>query len=131
MEEAKVIIGGVEYVKKSDAKMLSQIENSNLMSGMIGKYVIVRSYNEGVNFGKVVAADKTGIILSDCRRLWHHYPLNTKLSWYEGVALSGLAAQSKISAPIPLKIIVEKYSVILTTEIAAKSIMEFPIHGQN
>lgn len=131
MDEKRVMIDGVEYVKKSEINIIENFDNSNLTACVIEKYAIVRSYNEGVNFGKVVAADETGIVLSDCRRLWHHYPLDTKLSWYEGVALSGLATQSKISAPVPLKIIVEKYSIILTTKVAAKSIMEFPTHGQN
>jgi hypothetical protein len=34
--------------------------SSNFASRYVGKYVIVRSVTEGVNFGEVVQADETG-----------------------------------------------------------------------
>ena len=47
-----------------------------------GKHVIVRSRNEGINFGTVKVADNTGIVLSDCRRIWYHKPANNDYAWY-------------------------------------------------
>lgn len=96
-----------------------------------GKYVIVRSYNEGINAGEVVEADATGVHLKDCRRLWRHWPADEATSWYEGVAISGLGSKSIVSAAVESKIIVEKYSITFTSPEAEKSIREFPVHEQS
>lgn len=103
----------------------------SVASRMIGKNVIVRSRNEGINAGTVVLADDTGIELKDCRRLWQHYPKNTKLSWYEGVAVSGLGSSSRVSGTVPQKIIIEDYSMTACTDDAFKSIMETEPNGQS
>jgi len=98
---------------------------------LIGKYAIIRSRNEGVNAGVVSAMDETGIIIKEARRIWYHKPADKLLAWYEGVALSGLSDDSKISAKVPLKVIVEDYSVTVCTEKAEKSIREHKAHAQN
>lgn len=103
--------------------------SSNIYAQFIGQYVIVRSHNEGVNAGIVVAADETGIILKDARRIWYHKPADSNLAWYEGVALSGLSEDSKISAPVN-KGIFEDYSVTVCTDIAKTSIIGHKSHGQ-
>jgi hypothetical protein len=97
----------------------------------IGSYVIVRSRNEGINAGLVVAADETGIVLKDARRIWYHRPADSGMSWYEGVAASGLGDGSKLSPPVPTKIIVEDYSVTYCTAQAERSIREWPNHAQS
>ena len=89
----------------------------------IGKKVIVRSSNEGINSGIVVDADETGIILKDARRLWYHKPENVELAFYEGVALSGLDASSKVSATVKEKGIIEDYSWTEVSDEAFASIM--------
>lgn len=94
----------------------------SLFDDIIGKYVIVRSRNEGVNCGTVVAADSTGIILEDARRLWYHKPKNASQSWYEGVANSGLSDDSQISPTVDRKLIVEDYSVTLCRKDAIDSL---------
>ena len=99
----------------------SSCNKESLQARYIGKYVICRSHNEGINAGKVIAADETGVILEDARRLWHHKPVNKSLSWYEGVAESGLDKDSKISNPVE-KIITEDYSLTICTEASEKSI---------
>lgn len=99
------------------------IDKSDLYSRYIGKYVICRSYNEGVNAGKVVALDETGVILEDARRLYYHKPADKNISWYEGVSKSGLSDDSKVSTPRE-KIIVESYSLTVCTADAEKSIRE-------
>ncbi len=95
----------------------------SIAGSAVNKYVIVRSRNEGINAGFVDAADETGVILRDARRLWYHRPANTSESWYEGVANHGLSQNSKVSAPVSQKIIVEDYSITLCTDKAMKSIV--------
>lgn len=89
---------------------------------MVGKYVIVRSRNEGLNAGYVEAADNTGVILKDAKRLWYHKPAVKTEAWYEGVANHGLSKDSKVSASVVRKVIIEDYSMTECTEIARQSI---------
>ena len=93
-----------------------QSPSQNIYTDYIGKYVIVRSRNEGVNAGYVVAIDATGVVLSDSRRLWRHRP--AKGLWYEGVANHGLSSDgySRLSDPLKEnKVIVENYSITICT----------------
>ena len=103
---------------------------SPLFTRYIGKYVICRSRNEGVNAGKVIAADETGVILEDARRLYYHAPINKNLSWYEGVARDGISNNSKLGAAVE-KIIVEDYSLTVCSAAAEKSIREAKDHVQS
>lgn len=103
---------------------------SLLGKNMVGQYVICRSRNEGINAGFVVEMDDTGIVLSDCRRIWYHKPKDKSLAWYEGVAISGVSDDSKLSAPVT-KVIIEDYSLTVCTECARESIQSAEYHGQN
>lgn len=103
---------------------------STLYGRYVGKYVICRSRNEGVNAGKVIAADETGVILEDARRLYYHKPLNKNVSWYEGVAKEGLCGSSKVGAAVE-KIIVEDYSLTICSADAEKTIREAKDHVQS
>lgn len=120
VKQIQTFLGGTQSAPKVD-----------LYSRYIGKYVIVRSRNEGINAGVVVAADETGIILKDARRLWYHKPVNKSESWYEGVANYGISSDSKISGPVSEKAIIENFSVTLCTSTAEASIREADSHGQN
>ena len=102
----------------------------SIHSRHVGKYVLVRSRNEGINAGYVVAADETGIVLSEARRIWYHRPAD-ETAWYEGVANSGLRSDSKISAAVVEKVIVENYSITVCTLDAQKSIQGFKAHAQD
>ena len=99
-----------------------QMMQSNLSDGAIGKYAIVRTRNEGINFGKVIKADNTGIVLSEAQRIYYHKPKDNKTAWYEGVAQTGLDKSSKISAAVTEKYIIEDYSITMCSEDAIKSI---------
>lgn len=103
---------------------------NRITDNLIGKYVIVRSRNEGINAGYIEAADETGIVLRNARRLWYHKPADTSESWYEGVANCGLSSDSKISAPVAVKAIVEDYSVTVCTEKAQASIERIEANAQ-
>ena len=127
-----MIIDGIEYIKKEDqSKTVCNIsDDSSIATNYIGRFVLTRSRNKGICAGTVVAADKTGVQLENCRRLWYHKPANKDLSWYEGVAISGLSQDSKVSAITEGVLIIENYEMILTTAEAKKSIMEFKSHAQ-
>ena len=99
---------------------------NSIYSRNIGKYVIVRSYNEGLNAGILVEADDTGCVLKDARRIWYHRPSDSDQAWYEGVANSGLSSDSKISPSVSEKVIVEKYSITLCSDISEASIKGAP-----
>ena len=128
----KVIkIDDVEYIRKDSISLVEFTGEKTIASCMIGKNVIVRSKNEGINAGTVVLADETGVMLKNCRRIWYHKPKDKELSWYEGVAVSGLSDDSKISGTVTMKIIIEDYSMTECTDDAFKSIMGKTPNAQN
>jgi len=110
---------------------MNENKEKSIASLMIGKNVLVRSRNEGLNAGTVELADETGVILVNCRRIWYHRPKEKNLSWYEGVAVTGLDMSSKISGTVSRKVIIEDYSMTECTNDAYKSIMEFTPNVQN
>ena len=97
------------------------VKRENIFDDYIGAYVICRTRNEGINAGKVLKADDTGVVLEDARRLWSHEPKDKSLSWYEGVATSGLGSNSRVSSPVT-KVIVEDYSLTICTKLAEENI---------
>lgn len=117
----EVEINGTIYVPKSSVKeeVINFTGEESVATIMIGKPVIVRSSNEGVNAGIVELADETGVVLKNSRRLYYHRPKDKSLSWYEGVAESGISSNSKVSGTVERKVIIEKYSM---TEIASYDI---------
>jgi len=92
---------------------------------MVGKYVIVRDRNEGINFGKLHTVCKDGVILEDAQRIFRIVSNDKKLSWYEGVAKSGLCPEnSKISGKVEKKLIIaENFSITLVSESASEQIL--------
>ena len=123
---ATIMIDEVKYVKANSIKVEEVIftGKDSIASRMIGKSVIVRSRNEGINAGIVVLADETGVELKNCRRIWYHKPKDKNLAWYEGVAVSGLSSDSKVSGTVPTKVIIEDYSMTLCVNDSYDSIME-------
>lgn len=110
--------------------MKEKIDHPVLGEQFVGSYVIVRSANEGVNAGYLHDLDETGVIITTAQRLWSHKPKDHNMAWYEGVALSGLSDDSKISAPVPVKIIIEPYSITVCTSDAEDSIRGHTPHKQ-
>ena len=125
-------IDEVEYIRKDSIKeeVINFTGEESVATRMIGKPVIVRSRNEGINAGIVVTADNTGVELQFCRRIWYHKPKNKNLSWYEGIAISGISSDSKVSGTVRSKIIIEDYSMTLCTEETYNSIMELTPNAQ-
>ena len=100
-----------------------------IFSKYIGKYVIIRSRNEGINAGVVEAANHNGVVLKSARRILWHKPKDPSQSWYEGVANSGLSNDSKVSAAVESKVIVEDYSITQCTDAARRSIEGIVAHA--
>lgn len=117
----------IDNMTIGEAKKLAMLfQNQTNQSGLnypIGKYVIVRSRNEGVNFGRLVEADETGCVLEEASRLWYHKGKDAY--WYEGVAKSGVSDNTKRSTPVT-KIIIEDYSITICSDAAIKNIQTHP-----
>lgn len=125
----------IDDMKVGDLKQLVAMfsgvnapSRSSIISDAIGKYCIVRSSNEGINFGRVVQADETGVVIEEARRIWYHKPKDNKTAWYEGVSQTGLHADSKVSGEVARKYIIEKYSLTVCSEGAVSSIKSHPAH---
>jgi hypothetical protein len=95
----------------------------------LGQYAICRSRNEGVNFGKVARISGGGILLKEAQRLHYFAPIDKNLSWYEGVAASGISSDSRISTQ-STKLITEDYSLTLCSDICVTSIKGHKSHEQ-
>ena len=126
-----MMINEVEYVRADKLEVVNFTGEDSIASRAIGKPVIVRSRNEGINVGIVVLADSTGVELKDVRRIWYHKPKDKKLSWYEGVAMSGVSNDSKVSGTVGTKTIIEEYSMTVISEDIYKSILEVTPNAQN
>lgn len=95
-----------------------------------GQWVIIRSQNEGINFGKFEYADEHTVVITEARRLWFFSPKDKNESWFEGVANSGLNASSKLSGATKMKCVTEAYSMTVCRDEAAEAIKAFPSHKQ-
>ena len=83
---------------------LSNTTQENLptiISSLIGKKVIIRTYSAGVFFGELVEKTKDEVILKNARRLYFWKTTDGGLSLSE-VALTGLHKDSKVCAPTNL-----------------------------
>ena len=120
----RITVNSIEYIRADKCKTVEFTGEKTVASRMIGQKVIVRSRNEGINIGEVVVADNTGVELKNCRRIWYHKPKDESLSWYEGVAMSGLSDDSKVSGTVDSKLILEDYSMTKVSDKIFTSIME-------
>lgn len=121
----------IGQAKELAAMFGSNAKSDGVAASMIGKYAIIRSSNEGINAGYVFAADETGVVLKNARRIWYHRPADKSESWYEGVANHGLSSDSKISGVVSEKAIIEKYSITVCTNVAQQSIESAVPHAQS
>jgi len=112
------------------ASVSSELKPS-ITQNAIGKYVIIRTRNEGINCGKLIQADETGCVLEDARRIYYHKPKDRTVCWYEGVALSGLSDDSKISPSISEKYIIEDYSITICSKLAEVNLRGYEATKQN
>ena len=130
MEPKTIKIDNVEYVRADSVQeKIVQTGDVGVVGSAIGQNVICRTRNEGVLCGTVAAADKTGVVLDNVRRLWFHKP--AKGAWFEGASLHGLHPDSKVSATVSRKwVIGEAYTLLPVTPTAYASIMsKTPVKG--
>jgi hypothetical protein len=125
----EITINGEIYIKKEDAVEIKLTSGETIACAAVGMKVICRTINEGVNCGIVEAADSTGVILKNARRLWKHKP--KKGSWYEGVSVHGLSDDSIVSRTVLRKFIIENYSLTECTDEAFESIMNKTPNNEN
>ena len=72
----------------------------NIQNYAQNKYVIIRTYNAGVWFGKVEEKSPTEVILSDARRMYKWKCLDDGIT-LSHIALHGIHKDSKIQAALP------------------------------
>lgn len=104
-------------------------DGAGVAASMVGKWVLVRSRNEGINFGRVIAADSAGVVLAEAQRLWYHKPASKKAAWYEGVAKYGPSSDTKVSCVVSEKAIIEDYSMTECTEEAKEMLKELEVYA--
>jgi len=109
---------------KKIASMFGSTSTAKAVPDFSGKYVIVRTRNEGVNAGLVVENGVGFVHLSNARRLWSIVPPSDCEKWYEGVAKSGLGEGSKTSIESE-KLIVEDYSITVCSGVSEENIRGF------
>ena len=117
-------------IKEISNSVFSGGAKPSIFSSYIGKYVICRSRNEGINAGVVAAIDSTGVVLHESRRLYYHRPSEKSTCWYEGVAKYGLSNDSKCSTAVE-KVIVEDYSLTVCSKSAEASLRGIEDHAQS
>lgn len=106
-------------------------KTAQLDNGMTGKYVIVRCRDAGVHAGVLESYSGRECVLTEARRLWYHRPAEKSSSWYEGVSIHGLSADSKISDAVARRHLTENCDIIECTEKAQTSIREAKTHEQS
>ena len=100
-------------------------KGTDIASGFIGKYCMVRTYSAGVFAGTIISREGKEILLKDARRIWR----------WEGAASLSQLAQSGTSKPYECKFPESVASVLLTecieiipiSSAAQASISEVPI----
>lgn len=117
-------LGQIKQIQALNALAAPQANANPNFKQVQGRYVLARTRNSGVIFGKVVEADYGYLHLVEARRLWRHISKDTSQSWYEGVANSGLGDNSRVSAEVE-RFIVEDYELIPCSNAAIESIKGF------
>lgn len=123
----------IDKMTYGELKEIASISNGDrnnngsdtLYEGLIGKYVIVRSHNEGLNAGYLEKAEAAGCVITEAKRLFRPISKDRGLSWYEGVSVSGLGDKSVVSGAVEKKVISESYSLTVCTQTAVDSIRGF------
>lgn len=103
--------------------------NANFDNGMIGKYVVVRCRDAGVHAGVLVSTNGRECLLKDARRLWYWKVRKGSSDFLNGIALSGVHADSKIGAPVEIHL-TENCEIIKASDEAEKSIREHPVYAK-
>lgn len=96
-------------------------------AGMIGRYVIVRTYSAGVHCGTLKARDGRDVVLERARRIWSWSGAFT----LSAIAVNGLSGSSKLSIEIPEILLTESIEIIPCSEEAAAKLRSLNAHDPN
>jgi len=94
---------------------------------LIGEYVIVRCRDAGVHAGILVDYEGREVVLKESRRLW--YWKTKKGHSLSGVALNGIAEESKIAGELPEIILGDACEIIPATKESERSIRNAEVHN--
>jgi len=99
---------------------------NNFVDAYEGKYVIVRSYESGVHFGKIKYYDPTTrhVLLEDSRRLWYWRGFTLSYCANHGMADD----QAKLSEFVKELIITGVIELIPCSEKAINNMKDYPVH---
>ncbi len=101
----------------------------SIKNGMVGKYVIVRCRDAGVHTGVLESHVGRECVLTESRRLWYWVPAEKK-SFLSGVAVAGLAENSKVGAVLQRIHLTENCEIMECSPAAEISIRGAPEHVQ-
>jgi len=106
----------------------SQHSATQLNSGMVGKYVIVRCRDAGVHSGVLEATDGRACVLTEARRLWF-WKVKGSGDFLNAIALSGVHPDSKLSAPIERMQLTENCEILQCSDEAERVIRAQAVHN--
>lgn len=107
MSKERIVVDGVEYVKKQS---------------VCKDQVLVRTYSAGVHYGELEQRDGKEVTLKNARRIWY---------WDGACSLSQIAVDGlpnngnqKVSVTVPNILLTEAIEIIPMTETAIKNLSE-------
>ena len=104
------------------------VQSAPLNNPMIGKYVVVRCRDAGVHSGVLESTDGRACILTESRRLWY-WKTRGSGDFLNAIALSGVAKDSKLSAPVTRIALTENCEILQCSDEAEKSIRGQAVHN--
>lgn len=100
-------------------------KTNGIGASLIGQYVIVRCRDAGVHAGVLESYDGRSCVLTESRRLWRWRVPMGKSEFLSGVAVYGIADDSKVGCVVPRIMLTENCEVIACSDAAETSIKEF------
>ncbi|MDE0006232.1 MAG: hypothetical protein OXQ29_26385 [Rhodospirillaceae bacterium] len=92
-----------------------------MITGMEGRYVLVRCTAAGVHAGVLESLQDGAATLTDSRRLWRWYAVDKTIS-LSGVAVLGITHESTISIPVSRIVLLDPCEIMECTEQAERTI---------
>lgn len=88
-------------------------------NGMIGKFVLVRTYSAGVHCGTLSSMNGKEVALTDARRVWRWRGANS----LSELSQNGAAKEyTRISEPVPTTVLTEAIEVIACSDLGREDL---------
>ena len=94
------------------------MDNTNANHPFIGRYVIIRTYSEGVHIGVLKRFKEREAELTDCRRIWSWSGANT----LHEIANKGVGSASRVSDAIETILLTQVGEIIPVTPESEKNL---------